>query len=169
MGAPETPKEEEQDNEMTLEEYEKAVEAKKLEFKSKYAKSGGRKTVEADYANLAKVEKADINEEDAYSGLEKTKANKAVSDKNVKTKETVETNFHIPRDDGYSPPRVRVTVAKAVIAKGMVDAVNAVERARLLSVLQILKLFPPFQELRQSKQDLYKDGHVFCCSFGGLK
>merc|ERR1712146_400014 len=103
MGAPETPKEEEQDNEMTLEEYEKAVEAKKLEFKSKYAKSGGRKTVEADYANLAKVEKADINEEDAYSGLEKTKANKAVADKNVKTKETVETNFHIPRDDGYSP------------------------------------------------------------------
>jgi hypothetical protein len=90
---------------MTLEEYEKANEAKKLEFKNKFAKAGeGRQTSEAEYASLAKVEKVDIMSENTFSGLEKTKANKTAGiDKTVKTKETVETNFHIPRDDGYAP------------------------------------------------------------------
>lgn len=98
----EVPKEEE-DNEMTLEEYEKAQEQKRLDFKNQF-KAGTRdsKVDEAAFAEMDIVTKPAEEDQILQVGAKAAKAKKD-GKKIEKETTTVETNFHIPREETFSP------------------------------------------------------------------
>jgi len=98
----EAPKEEE-DNEMTLVEYEKAQEQKRLDFKNQF-KAGTKDTKvdEAAFAEMAIVTKPAEEDQILQVGAKAAKAKKEVK-KTEKETVAVETNFHIPREETFSP------------------------------------------------------------------